>query len=118
MAIILATTKDTVTLVHCNDPDVKAKEGQEGFIPVGDAAEVGKDATRVTIRPLAGHEILATWGGSDFGAKCVTIVLKAVVKVDGQTPDEMAIREWGWDVLRDLKVIIEDLSTGPTVARL
>lgn len=130
MAIVLTSTKDRVTLVHTLDSDVQMPSlpadpvtgivpaPKARWVPIGEAIVVAEQATRVVVRPLAGHEVLSCWGVKDEGEQSLAIVLRAVVTVDGTAPTEAVVSEWGWDVLLQLKRIIEGLSTGPTVARL
>lgn len=57
MPINLIRTTDTCTLVHTDDPEVTAPEGADGWIPV-DTCEASLTATRLTVRPLNGWEML------------------------------------------------------------
>ncbi len=117
MAIVLATTKEFVTVVNTLDPDVQSAPEKTGWIPVGEALSIGDAATKVVIRALAGHEILTCWAAGDRGDVAVAFITRATISVDGKPVDEVQVRTWGWEVIIALKSLIENLSTVPTVAR-
>ncbi len=117
MALVLSTTKDLVTVVNTEDPDVQVAAGKVGWVPITDALTVGDQATRVVVRPLAGHEVLSCWGATDRGEQALAIVLRAVVTVDNRPATEDQVRSWGWEVLIGLRDLVVGLSTVPTVAR-
>lgn len=122
MALILTTVRDTATFVHTTDPDVTLAPVPEGTQPLkgwileSEAARLKPTATKVTVRPLAGHEMMSAWAAGDLGQQALAIASKAVTAIDGQAPSLDAFKSWGWEVLLDLRRRIEDVSTSPTSA--
>ena len=118
MAIVLATTKEHVTVVNTVDPDVVAAPGKTGWVPLSDTVSVGPGATLVVIRALAGHEVLTCYGaGPERGDVSVAMITRATVSVEGKPVDEVQVRSWGVNTMNELRGLILDLSTLPMVAR-
>jgi hypothetical protein len=91
MAMSLIRTTDTVDLVHSDDPSAAATNGDEGWRV---ARAEDRDATRITIRPLNGWEMLQCQALASEDASSQHLMVRAVlekglVAIDG---DESAAK--------------------------
>jgi hypothetical protein len=116
MAICLTVTSDQVTLVHASDPDVTLPESctDRGWVAVGVAQEVRGGATKVTVRPLNGREMLSCYGGASRADQLFAMCQAGVVTIDGSKPADDALLALDWVALSGLGSFIETLSTGFT----
>lgn len=116
MAICLTVTSDQVTVVHTSDPDVTHYEGSTalGWIAIKEAQEVRDRATKVTVRPLNGREMLAVYGGASRADQLFGMCQTGVVAIDGNKPTDDALLALDWVALSGLGTFIETLSTGFT----
>ena len=87
---------------------------KSGWVPIADATSVAKGATKVTVRPLAGREMLACYAASARPDQLFAVCKQGVVEVDGAPVTEDALLALDWVALSSLGSTIESLSTGFT----
>lgn len=112
MALCLMVTSDQVTLVHGSDPDVVLPDDKSGWVPIADATLVADGATRVTVRPLSGREMLSCYGAGARADQLFGFCKQGVVQIDGAPVTEANLMEMDWVALSSLGSTIETMSTG------